>query len=745
MDDNRDGRPAGSAFSPDAPGSQGRGDHKQENTEGQDIEVGQHEDMQSLMDAEEAGGFRSLRRGQTATGVVVSIREDAVLVDVGLKSEGVIPRQELFESDEEEPDLQIGQEILVHVVQPDSPEGPILSLRRARRERAWADMEQLATSGGTIEAPIVDHNRGGALLDVRGLRGFVPLSQLTSLAPAAAQPAGEGDDTQDRLAALHGQRLKVKVLEANQAQNRLILSERAAEQEARAQRKEELLRELEPGQIRHGRIRNVTNFGAFVDLGGADGLVHVSEISYDRIYDPRTALSPGQEVDVYVLEVRPDDQKIALSLKRAMTDPWITLPSRHEPGETVQATITRLAKFGAFAQVEPGIEGLIHVTELAEVTPRDPGQVVHEGQTVDVKIIHIDQVRRRLGLSLRQVHASAAEPEMTPEAWAQEQARDSEPQVSAFGALAALADSLPAEATSTLDEPEEVTPSAQAVPEEAGAEQSTEALEEALIVEGAAAVEEILAVGETRDLVESAAEEGAITADDAAAADEALAVDEVVALEEVMEIEEALAVEEVLEIEEARRLVESAAEEGTIPLDEAVALDEALAVDEIVALEEVAEIEEALAVEEALAIEEDAAVAEDLRAGAEAVEEATAPTDEAPDAVAVAEAAVAERAAADEPATAEEVRTEDAFEAPSESGTAAEATGTTEQETSNSEPVTSAQTAEQVTDSSADAGADDAPTPESAQTGDETPSAASSNHAGADRTAEARDRVHDAV
>ena len=615
MDDNREGRPAGSVYSPDVPGVQGREDDESTTSGHEDVEAGHHEDMQSLMDAEEGGGFHTLRRGQTATGVVVSIREDSVLVDVGLKSEGVIPRQELFESDEEEPDLHVGQEILVHVIQPDSPEGPILSLRRARRERAWAEMEQLAGSGGTIEAPIVDHNRGGALLDVRGLRGFVPLSQLVSLAPAS-QPSGEGDDTQDRLAALHGQRLKVKVLEANQAQNRLILSERAAEQEARAQRREELLRDLQPGQIRTGRIRNVTNFGAFVDLGGADGLVHVSEISYDRVYDPRTALTPGQEVEVYVLEVRPDDQKIALSLKRAMTDPWITLPSRHEPGETVKATITRLAKFGAFAQVEPGIEGLIHVTELAEVTPRDPSQVVQEGQTVDVKIIHIDQVRRRLGLSLRQVHAAMVEPEMTPEAWAEEQDRDSTPQPSAFGALAAIADTLPESSESEPSPESETKVDAEPESAEATSEAEPVTLHEALEAEEAVAVEEVLAIEEAMDDVEAAAAGGSISLEEAADLEEGLAVQKVEALEEIVEIEEALAVEEVLAVEEAKDLVEAAAIDGTMPLDEAVAVEEALEAEEGAALDKVAEVEQAAAIDEVLTAERVAEV-EEARAAEE--------------------------------------------------------------------------------------------------------------------------------
>ncbi|GEM_PF-2867195 len=415
---------------------------------------GDVEDMQSLMDSEEAG-FRSLRRRQTTSGIVVSIGEDALLIDVGTKSEGIVPREELAEFGEELPELHIGDEVMVQVLDPEGREGPILSLRRARREQAWVDMEHFATEGRTIEAPVVDHNRGGVLLDVRGLRGFVPISQLVSLSPASRQD-DNGEDTQERLARLHGQRLNVKVLEVSSAQNRLILSERAAQQETRAQRRVKLLNELAPGQIRRGKVRSVTSFGAFVDLGGIDGLVHVSELSYDRVQDPRKVLEVGQELDVYVLDVRPGDQRISLSLKRAQADPWQDLESRHQAGEILDATITRLAVFGAFAQIEPGVEGLIHLTELAENTPREASQVVHQGQTVPVKIIHIDSTGRRLGLSIRQVQP--VETQMTPEEWAATQEQDREPVSSAFDALAGLAGNLGSE-------PEAAAPPADHAPE----------------------------------------------------------------------------------------------------------------------------------------------------------------------------------------------------------------------------------------------------------------------------------------
>jgi small subunit ribosomal protein S1 len=458
---------------PSAPGQHPDAMHEED---GQAALMDQLEDMQSLMDAQEAGGFRSLRRRQTTKGVVVSVREDAVLVDVGAKSEGIIPREELAEAGEEIPELTYGQEILVQVLEPDSRDGPVLSLRRARREQAWVDLEVLGRENAIITAVVVDHNRGGAILDVRGLRGFVPLSQLSSL-PPPSQSEG-GDDTQQRLAQIHGQRLTVKVLEADQTQNRLILSERAAGDELRAQRRAELLTQIEPGQIRKGTVRSVTTFGAFVDLGGAEGLVHVSELSYDRVKDPRSVVKTGDEVEVYVLEIRPEDSRISLSMKRAMLDPWSMLSQRYQPGEVVEVTITRLMNFGAFAQVEPGIEGLIHISELSDVSPKDPSQVVQSGQTVQAKIIHIDQHDRKLGLSMRQVNPTPGERQMTTQEWHAEQERQSDSLPSAFEALSQLRQPDSSATEVVGSEREESTPIAESVEPSAETAQTTEAIVE---------------------------------------------------------------------------------------------------------------------------------------------------------------------------------------------------------------------------------------------------------------------------
>lgn len=353
-----------------------------------------------LRDADYA--FHRLRRGETIEGTVVRIDDDEVLVDVGSKSEGIIPAREFYSEEGEAQPLHIGDRTLVYVMQPEDQEGhAVLSLRRARMERSWREVEELYHEGAIIEAPVVDFNKGGLIVDFKGIRGFVPVSQILDLRNVTRQD-GESEEMGRALTAMKGRRLHLKVIEINRSRNRLILSERAAAQERRTQRKDELLDTLEAGQIRHGVVSNLTNFGAFVDLGGADGLIHVSELSYNRVNHPSEILQVGQDTDVYVLSVDRDTKKIALSLKRALPDPWTTVEERYHVGQVVPATITKLAKFGAFAKVEEGLEGLIHLSELTNLQIQDAAAVVQEGQQVEAKIIHIDSRRRRLGLSIRQ-------------------------------------------------------------------------------------------------------------------------------------------------------------------------------------------------------------------------------------------------------------------------------------------------------------------------------------------------------
>jgi len=252
------------------------------------------------------------------------------------------------------------------------------------------------------------------IVDVAGIRGFVPISQILNLKREEVASGGENQETAAKLQSMKDKELQLKIIEINRARNRLILSERLAVQEWRQRRREELLDELKPGEVRRGVVSNLANFGAFVDLGGADGLVHISQLAWSRVNHPSEVLQVGQEVEVQVLSVDKEKKKIALSIKRAEVDPWTTVEQRYTPGQVVTGTITKIAPFGAFARIEDGIEGLIHLSEL---TPgMDPKQVLHEGVPLQLRILRIDAERRRLGLSLRQADEpdAAAPAELSP-------------------------------------------------------------------------------------------------------------------------------------------------------------------------------------------------------------------------------------------------------------------------------------------------------------------------------------------
>ncbi len=366
----------------------------------------QSDSMRDLLEESERH-LQALRPGTIIEGYIVHVDPEEVLVDVGLKSEGIVSGRELG-SPEEVENLHVGDKVWAYVLHPENAEGHVvLSLRRAQAEAGWRRAEELLQSGEIIEAPVVDCNRGGLIVDM-GVRAFVPISQVADLRRDELQASAGGDQaamdelTLKRLQEMIGRKLPVKVIEMNRPRNRLIVSERAAMQERRGQRKEALLSELRPGEIRRGRVTSLATFGAFVDLGGADGLIHVSELAWTRIGHPSEVLQVGQEVDVAVVHVDPDTKKIALSLKQAQPDPWSQLIADVSPGQILPATITRLTKFGAFARIEGGVEGLIHISELADRHVSNPSQVVQEGENVQVKVTNIDVARRRLSLSIRQ-------------------------------------------------------------------------------------------------------------------------------------------------------------------------------------------------------------------------------------------------------------------------------------------------------------------------------------------------------
>lgn len=362
--------------------------------------------MAELLGSESAG-FKSFRRGDVVDGIIVRCDRDGILVDIGSKSEGMIPNHEVEAMGAEAANqLQVGDRILVYVMQPENQEGQaVLSLDRARSERGWRSVQHQFDSGEIFEAEVIDFNKGGLIANLGGVRGFVPSSQVVSL-----RPDGPGEVTSDSpLAQLVGKKLRFKIIELNRHRNRVILSERAALQEWRSQQREKLLSDLQPGQIRTGKVSGLCNFGAFIDLGGADGLVHLSELSWRRVEQPSEVLSVGDEVTVFVMSVEPDSKKIGLSLRRAQPEPWTDVGDRYQVGQLVTATITKLAPFGAFARVEEGIEGLIHVSELGDRRIQHPREVVEEGAVVTVKVVKVEPERHRLGLSLKQAQEELGE------------------------------------------------------------------------------------------------------------------------------------------------------------------------------------------------------------------------------------------------------------------------------------------------------------------------------------------------
>jgi small subunit ribosomal protein S1 len=355
------------------------------------------QDMGALLEQYEESQHTQLRRGELVDGTVVLVDRDEILVDIGGKMEAVIATGELHD-EHGEMALERGDHVSAVVIVPENSDGrPVISINRARAEIGWRDLQTKKDAEEVVTGEVVDYNKGGLIVSVDSVRGFVPLSQIVEL-----RRGGSEEEVEEKLRSMRGQTLYLKVIEMNRRRNRLILSERAAAQERRSQQKDRLLSELQANEIRHGRVSSLTDFGAFVDLGGADGLIHLSELSWGQVQHPSQVLKVGQEVKVRVVTVDRENKKIGLSLKQVEENPWTHIEDKYHIGDTVTAKVTKLAQFGAFAEVEPGVEGLIHISELSEERITHPKQVVREGEDVQLKIIKIDPQRHRLGLSLRQ-------------------------------------------------------------------------------------------------------------------------------------------------------------------------------------------------------------------------------------------------------------------------------------------------------------------------------------------------------
>jgi small subunit ribosomal protein S1 len=344
--------------------------------------------------------------GEIRTGVVASIGPSQILVSVGAKSEGVITGRELESiSDEDRAALKVGQEILVYVLNAEDESGNVvLSFTRAQEQKGWAEVEKMLEDGASYEGQVDGFNKGGIIVPVYGLRGFIPASQLG----ISRRMAVSGDTPDQRYAKMIGEPITVRVIEVDRKRRRLILSERAASSETRQSIKERVIESLKEGETYTGKVTSLADFGAFVNVNGADGLVHLSEISWDRVQHPSEILEVGQEVQVKVINIDRDKKRIGLSIRALQNDPWQNKVEKFKVGQLVEGTITRLTKFGAFARLEGDLEGLIHISEISENRIEHPKEAgLHENDVVTLRVIRIDADQRRIGLSLRKVDSGA--------------------------------------------------------------------------------------------------------------------------------------------------------------------------------------------------------------------------------------------------------------------------------------------------------------------------------------------------
>ena len=372
--------------------------------------------------------IKPLVRGDVIDGIVMRADHDGILVNIGHKSEGIVPPGEMTSLRREDSQIpSIGDEIVAYVIKGESADrAAILSIDKAIGEQGWSTLQKALETGKYLVGTITGCNRGGSMVEVEGVQAFVPMSQIvtvprdtlqqirdendtgvdsTSPGESTSEPGNLQSDQETKGSTgleYVGKKIELKVLELNRSRNRAILSERQAVQDQREKNKAELIKELKLDEIRRGIVTGLSTFGAFIDLGGADGLVHISELSWSPVSSPDEILTIGQEIDVKILKVDSVNNKIALSLKQTQPEPWDNIDEQLNVGDIVNGTITKLTDFGAFARVEDLVEGLIHISELAPRIIQHPRDVVREGDQVRLKVLRIEADRRRLGLSLLQ-------------------------------------------------------------------------------------------------------------------------------------------------------------------------------------------------------------------------------------------------------------------------------------------------------------------------------------------------------
>jgi small subunit ribosomal protein S1 len=340
--------------------------------------------------------------GDIREGIIVAINQQGLIVDLGLKRDGLAPTADLNKLEPEEREaLKVNEEVMVYIVNTDQPDSLEVSIHMARLNQDWINAEALLESGEIIESEVMGYNKGGAIVPYGRLRGFIPISHLAGLSP------GMNDrQRQQQLAKMRTEKIPLKVIEVDRRRRRLVMSQREAQREWEEKRKAELLENLKEGDIIKGRVSGLRDFGAFIDLGGADGLIHISELAWYRVNHPREVLEVGDEIEVEILKLDSKKQRISLSRKRLVANPWDTAEERYGVNQLVEGKITRIVDYGAFAEIEPGVEGLLHVSQLARTNVEKVADVVKEGETHLLRVVSLDSRRQRIGLSLKAVTTS---------------------------------------------------------------------------------------------------------------------------------------------------------------------------------------------------------------------------------------------------------------------------------------------------------------------------------------------------
>lgn len=362
-------------------------------------EVDFTEDLAQLLDEHD---YYRPTVGDIRTGTIVAISDQGIIVDLGLKRDGLVQPSDLDELDPEEREsFKLYDEVPIYIEETNKPDRLLVSIQKAKLNQDWIRAQELKDSGEIVEAPVIGYNRGGVIVPFGNLRGFVPASHLVQLR--------RGMDDRQRQQAMSKMReevLPLKVIEVNRQRKRLVLSQREAQHEWQEARKRELIEKLDSGDVVTGRVSGLRNFGAFVDLGGADGLIHISELAWHRVNHPREVMKVGEEIEVYILSLDKEEQRIALSRKRLLPNPWTTADDKYAVGQLVEGRVTRIVSYGAFVEIEPGIEGLLHISQLSRGNVEDPHELIAEGETHLLRVVSLDSNRQRIGLSLKNVTAA---------------------------------------------------------------------------------------------------------------------------------------------------------------------------------------------------------------------------------------------------------------------------------------------------------------------------------------------------